>query len=317
MSPDPHSPSPIAVPPHRAAAGSGPADFAAVSKRIAGRTTDLIVIGIVLIGGLSMGRQVAEWWHEDPVEVGAAGTAFNGTTLWGDANTPLTLEFGNHPLALQRQTVAGDRTTALERLVDVCRETVQRARLPEGATGIDADALLAKIQQLSPVAEEPGHWQVYRLEEGFPLVLGVSIVPTGANSDGGAARRLVCWGLAAPLGADAWTLYTFLPSANGSADSGAFPEVRLPEGCRQLLVLRSQAGQLIGFGGFGAPDEWMAHFDGQFQSLGWTAGTGWSIGGSSWSARYQPIERDRSASVEVGFSRDDSRKLSGLAQFAP
>lgn len=305
------------MPPAGPAGAPLPADFAAVSKRIAGRTTDLIVVGIVLIGGLSMGRQVAEWWREESVAVGAAGTAFDGTTLWGDANAPLQLEFGNHPLALKRETVAGDRTTAFDRLVEVCRETVQHARLPEGATGGDTGALLAKTTGLRPVAEEAGRWQVYRLEEGFPLVLGVSVAPAGAGPEAGASRKLVCWGLAAPLGAEAWTLYTFLPSASGSADSGELPDVRLPDSGRPLLVLRSQAGKLIGFGGSGAPEIWMTHFDDQFQSLGWAAGAGWSIGGSSWSARYQPIEQDRSARVEVVFSRDDSGNLSGLIQFIP
>jgi hypothetical protein len=102
------------------------ADFRGLAKRIAGRTTDLIAIGVVLVGGLTLGRQVLEWWRTDPPETVAATNALPGTAgPWGAANTPVQLEFGEYPLALRRETIAGDREAAMTALVSACRAAVQ------------------------------------------------------------------------------------------------------------------------------------------------------------------------------------------------
>jgi hypothetical protein len=317
MPADPTISAPISAPPDRAATMRRPADFALLAKRIAGRTTDLIVIGIVLIGGLSMGRQVIEWWREDPAAIGAADAAIGGNALWGDQNAPLELEFGNYPLTLRRESVAGNRDTALGRLVEVCRNVVQTARPNEEKKGISPETLLAKIGDRRPVAEKAGQWQVYQLDEGFPLVLGIRITPSTTGPHAGAARHLVCWGLAAPLGEEGWTLYTFVPSAAGPATQGKLPDVPLPASCRQLLVLRSQGGQLIGFCGSGSPDDLAADFDESFQTLGWSADGGWANGRSNWAAHYRPSGKGQSGRIEVVYSRSDAGELRGLVQIAP
>src|SRR5262245_20311681 len=86
-----------------------PPDLRAVSRKIARRTTDLIAVGVVLIGGLSIGRQVVEWWRDEPAQ-GAAAPQASGIDPTGDG--PLRLEFGDYPLAMERQTIVGDQDSA-------------------------------------------------------------------------------------------------------------------------------------------------------------------------------------------------------------
>jgi hypothetical protein len=234
-----------------------PVDFATVSKRIASRTTDLIAIGVVLVGGLSMGRQIHEWWQAEPSVVALAGTA-DAISPWGTGEAPVDLQFGDYPLAIRRQIVTGDREAAISALIEACRKSLEMDRqsiLPASAA---ADRLLAHAAALSPVAESAGDWQIYRLEDRFSLVLGVRLSADGAqNESRGGTKHLACWGLSAPLNETTWTLYLFHPSATDSTNESGLPEVPIPPEGRRILAIRgTDGGGLIGFSGTGIPKEW-------------------------------------------------------------
>jgi hypothetical protein len=320
MSLDPNSSPNLAAPRPSSPAHPPRADFRALAKRIAGRTTDLIAIGVVLVGGLTLGRQVLEWWRADPPEMVAAMHALpGGTGPWGAANTPVRLEFGEYPLALWRETIAGDREAAMTALVAACRAAVQGGDHTSGISGTAAEELLSRTASLEPVVEEPGRWQVYRLEDRFPLVIGVRTVADESRAgDAGQSRHLICWGLAAPIDQSAWTLYTFLPSSTGTGASNSIAEIPLPDGCRRILAIRGEAGVgLIGFGGEGNPEEWMGSFDDRLRSQGWSPTQGWTSGPKSWSAQFTPDESSAKGRVAIEFSGDGTGALTGLILIEP
>ncbi|MSR59654.1 MAG: hypothetical protein EXS05_18765 [Planctomycetaceae bacterium] len=293
----------------------GATGISALARRISSRTTDLIAIAVVLIGGLSIGRQLIEWWRADP-ETGVPVVANESeTNPWGSGAAPVLLEFGDAPLALSRQSVSGDREAALTQLVARCQAAVKGARQPTPLVHDAAESLVARTAALQPVAEEPGVWRVFRLDEHFPLVLGVRRFPEAENDRATPPWRLVCWGLAVPMGDANWTIYIFLAS---DAAEGATPEFALPPGSRRILGLRSDAGDaLIAFSGRGNVEQWMAFFDREFEQRGLSAREGWQVAASVWSARFGSTQTRPGRQIEVGFSRDATGGLTGLIQVAP
>jgi hypothetical protein len=294
------------------------ADFSTIARKVTSRTTDLIAIGVVLVGGLSMGRQVIEWWQAEPPSVAMAGAGESANFLSSAGESPVELEFGDYPLALRRQTVPGDRDAAIAALVTACRtslETGHRANLPSGEA---ADRLLAHTASLTPVAESAGAWQIYRLEDRFSLVLGVRLQHGAGGNETGETKRLARWGLAAPFNDTTWTLYLFQPPNSGGTSVAKTPEIPLPPEGRRLLALRgADGGGLIGFSGEGLPQEWMAFFDDKLGEQGWSASGGWTSGKGAWSARFESREKSRAGQVSIEFSRAASGGLMGLIQIDP
>lgn len=290
-------------------------DFGRLAKRISSRTTDLIAIAVVLIGGLSIGRQLVEWWRAEP-EVGVPVVAGESeTNPWGTGAAPVLLEFGDAPLALSRQNVSGDRETALRLLVARCEAAVRETKAPTPLANDAAESLVARTQALEPVAEEPGVWRVYRLDQHFPLVLGVRRFPVAENDRAAPPWSLVCWGLAVPLGDADWSTFTFLAS---DAAGGAVPQFGLPPGSRRILGLRGDAGDgLIAFSGRGNVEQWMEFFDREFEQRGLSATEGWQVSPAAWSARFVSTRTRPVRRIDIGFSRDATGALTGLIQVAP
>jgi hypothetical protein len=297
-------------------ANHAPTDFSTVARRVTSRTTDLIAIGVVLVGGLSMGRQVVEWWQAEPPSVAISGAA--DVHPWGAGESPVELEFGDYPLALRRQIISGDRETALAALAEACRLSLETDRRTELPAGEAADRMLAHTASLTPVVESAGKWQIFRLEDRFSLVLGVRLLQGAGKEDNSETKRLACWGLAAPFDDTSWTLYLFQPPISGKTAVARTPEIPLPPEGRRLLALRgADGGSLVGFSGEGLPQDWMTFFDDKLRTQGWSAGSGWTSGKGAWSARFESDEKNRGAQVTIEFSRDASGGLMGLIQIDP
>src|SRR5262249_37918314 len=151
-----------------------PAGFADLARRMTSRTTDLIAIGIVIVASLTLGRQVRDWWRAPPTD-GGLDQAAGSRPAWEDSGRPISLEVGDLPLAITRLVVEGDLKTTIEELVRHCRLATAATggpwREPDEAEG----RLLEKTVGLTPVAEEPGVWQVFVLDERFPMVAGVRL----------------------------------------------------------------------------------------------------------------------------------------------
>jgi len=281
-----------------------------LARRITSRTTDLIAISIVLVASLTLGRQALVWWHADPGEKSITA-ALPGPDLGQES---VSLEFGDLPLAMTRDVVAGDQKEAVDALVRRCQRETQAMERPWRERDKAEERLLEMTSALSPVAEEAGVWQVFVLDERFTLVAGVrSFLQPPGQTDGG--RRLVCWGLAMPAGEKHWNLYTFQASQQPIASIAGPGELPLPPEARRNLSLRDErGGQLIGFSGGGSPRDWMTFYDDWFAERGWSAPGGWSAGDLAWSARFQKSDGSEAGRIDVRFASERSGGLTGLLQ---
>ncbi len=228
--------------------GKPPAGFGDVARKITSRTTDLIAIGIVVVASLTSGRQLLVWWHAAPPTRAAAEMAARTGPAWDDPSQPLSLEFGDLPLAMTRQVVAGDRDATVAVLVEYCKTAAKTALQPWRERDAAEDRLLARIESLKPVAEEAGVWQVYVFDEPLPMAAAIhwfAAAPDDAASEG---PRLVCWAMAMPAGKEAWNLYVFRGTANGRSAPADHTDVPLPPGARRNLSLRDEQGSsIVGF----------------------------------------------------------------------
>ena len=320
-----------------------PTSLGDVARRITSRTTDLLAISIVLVASLTLGRQVLHWWHADPPSAAVANDPALALPAWEDELQPLSLEFGDLPLALTRQVVIGDQPAAVEALVRHCQAIAEAAECPPREPDDAELQLLAKIGGLTPVAqqpaaERPGDWQVYVVDERFTLVAGVRRFSDGecgaghSPSTGQAGRlhhnsadapgpketargfsRLVCWGIAMPARENAWTLFLFRGATTGSSSAAGLTNVPLPPGAQRNLSLRDErGGALIGFSGSGSPQTWMTFYDEWFTGRGWSNPDRWSVGAEAGSARYSKPGVPEAGHVEIRFAADGNGNLTGI-----
>ena len=320
--------------------GPKPSSLGDVARRISSRTTDFVAICIVLVASLTLGRQVQHWWHaERPSPTAAVDAEFPGPA-WDDELRPLSLEFGDLPLALTRQMVIGDQTAAVDALVRHCRAAAEAAECP-GHEPDDAERrLLDKIAGLTAVessdAETGKDWQVYVIDERFTMVAAVRRFPdSGAGvspPEGQAGRlhdkpatadranetarglvRLVCWGIAMPAGEKAWTLYLFRGSPVGSTSPSGLSNLPLPPGAQRNLSVRDErGGQVLGFSGSGSAQNWMTFYDDWFAGQGWSNPDRWSTGTETWSARFSKPGVPKAGRVEIRFAADGKGDLTGI-----
>lgn len=322
-----------------------PVTFADVARRTTSRTTDLIAIAVVLVAALTLGRQVLHWWNAEPPAASPASEA-GSAPAWEAGRGPVSLEFGDLPLAITRQLVRGDRETAVDTLVARCWEAGQNAAIPSLEPTAGEQRLLERIADLEPVTAEPGVTEVYLLDERFPMAAAVGYRQAGAappvaevvrlrpgpdgarpNSDefsykganpDGAAKRLLCWGMAMPLGNSAWTLYVFRQSAARHAPADDVPDVPLPPGAlRNLSVRDAQGGGLVGFSVNAPADTLMKFYDDWCSRHEWVATDGWQAGDRVWTARFRTAGDPGAALVDVRFAEDRGGLLLGLIQIVP
>jgi hypothetical protein len=298
--------------------GEPRAGFGALAMKITSRTTDLIAIGIVVVASLTLGRQVLVWWHAAPPTRAAAEMAARTGPAWDDPSQPLSLEFGDLPLAMTRQVVVGERDATIAALVQHCKTAAKRALQPWRERDAAEDLLLTRIESLKPVAGEAGVWQVYVFDERLPMAAAIrrfADAPDDAASEG---PRLVCWAMAMPAGKEAWNLYVFRGTANGRSAPADRADVPLPPGVRRNLSLRDEQGSaIVGFSGMDDVGEWIKFYDDWFADRGWSSGEGWLKSTIAWSARFDEGGGSAGRRIEIQFARDGNGELSGLLQVVP
>ena len=296
-------------------AGKPPPSLGDVARRITSRTTDFIAIAIIVVASLTIGRQVLDWWHAPPTQAEALSEASGSRPAWEDSREPIALEFGDSPLAMTRQVVEGEKKTTIDVLVGHCRQAVSATRRPWRESDEAEERLLERTAGLTPVAEELGVWQVYVIDERFPMVAGVRRFASGQKEAARGTPRLVCWGMAMPAGKNVWNAYVFQGAARGSPAATGLPEVPLPPGSRRNLSLRDErGGALVGYSGSGSGQAWMKHYDGWFAAQGWSSNEGWRTEGGTWSARFRNQKDPAAGWVEIHFAEDAHRELTGLVQ---
>lgn len=308
---------------------NNPTGFGALSCKIRSRTTDLIAVAIIVFGGLGVGSQVARWWATDETEL-APQDAADVNLTWGDGQAPVTLEFGDRPVKLERQTVKGDRKVAMKRLIARCATVA--AETPEIATEmLPAERkLLGLLKRQQPVLEGDGGWSVYQIERPMALVLATHDVPRArrglkisraSNQTNSQAeqpsRRVVCWGMAQPGPGGVWILFLLQPTGGSAASRPESGEVALPAGCRKIMSLRdASGGALVAFEGEGTAGNWKMWFDDWFADHRWQSAQSWTESSVGWSAAYRPIAEDKSGRIDVSFSALGDGQLSGMISIA-
>ena len=302
-------------------------------RLITSRTTDLLAIAIVLIASLTMGRQMLEWWQDEPPAVLDMGPLENLGAEWGGNSRPVTLEFGDSPLSMTRQVLsAGNIKAAL----DSVRQRCQTVLLESGPPAAEPDKgeleQLETLSKLTPELEQPGLWQVYTISGGLPLVIGVKTFTAKSGKTAAASppdgRRVICWGLVFPgLSPGSWTTYTFTrrPADVGDSRDNLIRDfdlgrLTLPADCRRTVVMQ-EAGQsgLLGFQGAGRSDDWQRHFSGWLGEQGWSLPEGWQAVKGGWTGRFVRREPGRvdDSTLQIQCYQQPTGQGVGLIQLYP
>jgi hypothetical protein len=291
---------------------SAPKGLGGLARRITSRTTDLLAIAIVLIGGLAIGRQTLIWWGQEPPTIGAAPAA-DFASDWGLDGVPVALEFGDLRGRLLRQAIEGDVEDARHAGLEQCLQLVNRSALPSVSANAPERRILELLVSQKPILEQAGDWRLYAVEGGLTMLVGVRNTPeepaTGAKSEDERAReRVVCWSFAVPVGQNLWSVYTF--AAADAPDARPLCAAPLPSGARRILSLdEADRGSFLAFEGEGPPDEWAREYQQWFETQGWTLVTPWQTG-ELWGATWRAPEQN--AIVEVRFHRAQGRRWSGI-----
>ena len=218
-------------------------------------------------------------------------------------------------------------------------------RLPDHEPDQAEKRLLDRIAGLEPVIEEPGVCRLYVIDERFPMVAAVGPVGVAEavrlrparnedppNSDefgheraaaaplhpAGSVPRLLCWGMALPLGNSAWTLYIFRQSPAKNRPDSDFLDVPLPPGAKRNLSLRDvHGGGLIGFSTSAPANTLIRFYDNWFKSHGWLQAEDWQTGQGVWTARFRSSASAAAAQADVRFAEDKGGVLMGILQIVP
>ena len=235
------------------------------SRRISSRTTDLLAIGILLVGGIAVGGSLMNWWRAEPP---ALVVPVAPPAPWDD-RSGVELDFGGSDWLFRRETLMGGAEAAHGALLTSMRSVL---------TSVPADSLPAEDDAELRLLEQLQHWEPHEVDGvarlyviGGPLFWAVGTCDVGgAAPDGGVARRVVCWGLALPQADDSWTLYVMHRRVGDRSEPGA-DEFPLPDGAALSMRIASDTGgELTCFSGAGPIDDWITEFDAMLTAQGWT-----------------------------------------------
>jgi hypothetical protein len=307
-----HQPAPS---PSAADHSRAPTGYARLARRLSSWTTNCILTVIVLVVGLSFGRQVLRWWDLDASNSPNSRVAVDVGDGLGELDRPQEIQFGAATWRIRRQPLAGSREQAVAGLRASCREATRSSSMPECALAMGEQQLLDSLSRRSPQDQEPGKWGIYHLDDHFPIVVGVR-EPTGPKQRvAQTGRRVVTWGLAVPISQGAWTLYTFSQRA---PSAGSLLDISIPPHSISILSLETDTGgRLTAIKGQGGEEVWKSFFDQWFQTRGWAPAAPWRRLGATWSRRYLEKPEERAAKTDVQFGADVRGGLAGLLVSTP
>lgn len=298
------------------------------AQRVMRRTTDLLAIAILLIGGLMVGGRLSKWWATDPADTPSpmevAQAESGAPAHWGDDGQPVTLEFGPFAQALRRQELRGTTEEITRQLTDWCRNTVQQSDLPSAVPDARETALLKQLKTLPAVATLPNRGTVYRADYPVSMVLGTRLADgrNGGKTEDVPAERVVCWGFAFPQRPGVWTVFLSGPG-EAARQLSPLPSIELPKHCERLISLRNDRGDaLLAFTGADRASVARRHFEEWFQARGWAVGRAWNEVNGRWSARFVSPPGDApqagwEGSVDLQLGDQGNGGVSGVLNFTP
>jgi len=229
-----------------------PASFGDIAKTIRSRTTDLLAIAVLLIGGVAVGSRVSGWWNADEAGMSnpeqmaesTAGRFPSGFT----GLEPFRLDFGNSRWSLRRSIFAGSRTEASAELLSRCRNVADDIGPPQMPLQAAERKLLARLADAEPVETTPEGYRIYRADG--PVMMASVTGPVTSRNAGRQKRtakrrrRVLCWGLMFPAAEYRWVCYLFVPTGRHRNDHSPVAAIPLPPGARLMLAIRSAGGDL-------------------------------------------------------------------------
>jgi hypothetical protein len=295
--------------------------LAQLAKRISVWTSRWIVSAVILIAGLAFGRQVLYWWGSDRAEDGASPPQSVAAGALGDLRAEHTLEFGDTAWRMSRQLVAVDEGQVLRELQGRCAAVLRECAAPSGEPGPAERDFLKRVAGQKPAQEQAGQWRLFALDAAFPMVIGTRKLTPSPGVPGdrlvSGGERVVTWGLAAPSGGKAWTLYTFQPAPPAGGES-PFSELPTPPGSRRTLLIRAaDGGAVVSFRGHDSPNECKRFVDSWLAANGWRATGQWQPNGATWSLRCTRAVDNRRDSLDVLLVSDGSGEMTGLVLRTP
>jgi len=287
-----NQPTPHTEPPDVTSDRTGLGDLARRCRR---RTTDLLAIGLLLVVGLALGRQLTAWWNEpelgssaDPDIVAGPGTAWT---------TPDDLQLGGLGTTIHRRRVRGDRQTVWSALEVSTQNTAREAGWPASKADRAEQQLLAVLDNRESHTSQQATTSLHRLDGPLPVVVAVRRLL--------GARRIVGWGLATRSTTDDWVTWTFATAGEDAAEP-----VALPTDSQRLLAVGSgDPEQLLVFSGSPEPRDWWTHFETTLLRGGWTLTASPLQQATGWTARWQHPD-GRTMVISARF--DNSGKWHGM-----
>jgi hypothetical protein len=304
-----------------------PRDLGALARRIASLSGNLLATAVIVILGLTFGRQVLTWWRGEPAVV-SVPTSDHDSALDGlaDPSLPHQLAFSDMSLTFNRSLFEGAEEAALARLRDECRRLeLDFDDQPRALIPVDDD-VLRRLAAYESVERGEG-WRM--VQHGGPVITVVALrtapntASTGAGEASQKAESVVSWGLGlrAPETATEeaastirWILFT-CSGAGQRVASDLNLSSPIPPGSRRTLAMQVKGGgALIGFAGQGTAASSKEFFDQSFQERGWSRVRVWTRIGNHWHARFQEPE---AGTCDVQIRDDTDRGTSGIMTMRP
>lgn len=223
-----------------------------VATLVRRRALDLIVIAWVAVVGLTTGRQLVDWWREDPaITPLASGDAGED---W--SRRPIDLRVGTRGMPMHRAPFVGSRDAVEQQLLQRVQARLQHAAEPTSPIEETERQLLERLATEQPIATDHGRGVLYRWPAPWPGVIGTIHVAQ--------QQRLAVHGFAVPAGEQKWTIFLF----DGTGESAATQAENLPPGALPLLSWTDASGRRVAtFRGPGPIAEWVGYWDQQYRHL--------------------------------------------------
>lgn len=260
------------------------------------RLLDLVVISWVTAVGLTTGRQLIDWWREDP------GTVPQPVRDVGEDwyRRPVELSVGQRGVPLHRSPFVGTRTEVERQLMQLVQARLKDTPVPGGSPDEAEQAFLEKLEAELPIATDHGRGTLYRWPAPWPGVIGTMEVS--------GTERIVAHGFAVPSGQDKWTVFVLSAQAHrGSSDT----TTSLPPGALPLMSWTDEAGRRVAtFRGTGTLTEWVAFWEQEHRE---EARTVREVGIDSATMQF----RSQEFVTDIQLQRTEEGKLTGVCWTIP
>lgn len=291
-----------------------PTGFAAVAKKISGRTTDLLAIAVIGFGIFAVSGRLSDWWNTPPDSVLAQSEivpeVVGSEVAWPEMDIPVAMNLGDFPVRVERLMIQGD-ISKLERIVFSRLESVLRTGSPSGSLTRDGESKVAKaatkleglLTKIDPVRQEADAWQIYRLDEPGTPGFSSMFIGTRTQND---RPRILTWAMAMPWRDDEWKVFFFQPAQDSKTS------VAIPPGAELTMSMQEPSGTELA--AFQAADDssslesWQTYYSRTLGRDGWRNTRDWSEQDSRSTARFE----NGTLAVEL-ILRTENDTLSGLA----